>query len=75
MGGFRGFYHFLRSLHQDDSGQATVEYILLLTFTISGTVALSRVILSAIDRGILRLGAQLEMDLKTGRASLGAWKN
>ena len=75
MGGFRGFSGFLRSLCEDDRGQATTEYILLLTFTIIGTAALARVILSAIDRGILRLGAQLEMDLKTGRADLSAWKN
>lgn len=75
MGGFRGFSGLLRSLLEDDSGQATTEYILLLTFTIVGTAGFARVILTAIDRGILRLGAQLEMDLKTGRADLSAWKN
>lgn len=75
MGGSQGFSGFLRSLMKDDDGQATVEYILLLTFTISGTVGLAKVILGAIDRGVLRFGAQLEMDLKTGRTDLRAWQN
>ncbi len=28
-----------------------------------------------LDRGILRLGGQLEKDLKTGRASIDLWEN
>lgn len=66
---------FLVSLHEDDRGQATLEYVLLLAFTIGGTVGLAKAILATLDKGVLRLGAQLEMDLKTGRADLSAWKN
>jgi hypothetical protein len=75
MGGFRGFSALLRSFCEDESGQATLEYILLLSFTVTGTIALARVIRDTLDKGVLRLGAQLEMDLKTGRADLSAWKN
>lgn len=75
MGGFRGFSKIFRAFCEDESGQATLEYILLLSFTITGTVALAKVIRNTLDTGVLRLGAQLEMDLKTGKAALSAWKN
>ncbi len=60
---------------EEDSGQATVEYILLLSFCVVLAVALTRGILGALDRGVLRLGGQLEKDLKSGRAPLGVWSN
>jgi hypothetical protein len=75
MGGFRGFIRFFNSLCADDRGQATTEYILLLSVVITGAVGIGKVILSTIDQGILRVGAQLEMDLQTGRAPPSVWQN
>ena len=60
---------------RDESGQATVEYILLLSGTIIGAAALSKAILRGMENGILSLGNQLQKDLKTGRADLGIWEN
>ena len=71
-----GVLGFLKSfLVEEDSGQATVEYILLISFSVTSAVLLARGILSALDQGILKLGSQLEKDLKTGRAPLGIWSN
>jgi Flp pilus assembly pilin Flp len=60
-------------LLRDEGGQATVEYILILSAAIVGAGALSRKILQTIDKGVLRLGGQLEKDLKTGRAPVDIW--
>lgn len=65
----------LRNLVQDESGQAITEYILLLSVIVVGAAALTKSILGVLDKGILRLGGQLEKDLKTGRAPLNVWKN
>jgi hypothetical protein len=67
----RGALGFLR----DDKGQATLEYILILSAAVLGAAAISRSILSALDRGILHLGAELEKDLRTGRLPVNVWKN
>jgi Flp pilus assembly pilin Flp len=67
----RWFWRFVR----DDSGQATLEYILILSATVVGAAAISRSIITAVDRGILNLGAQLEKDLRTGRIPVNVWKN
>jgi hypothetical protein len=58
-----------------ESGQAVTEYVLLLLFTLGVTIGLTRSILGAIDTGILRLGGQLQKDLKSGRSPNGTWKN
>lgn len=60
---------------QEESGQGTLEYVLLLGGTLLGVTQLLRGLLSAFDQGLLRFGAQLEKDLKTGRASLNVWGN
>lgn len=75
MRGLERGKQFLARLAREDSGQGTVEYILLLSITVGGVATLTRGILKAIDNSILGLGGQLERDLKTGRASLSAWKN
>lgn len=62
-------------LLEEDSGQATVEYILLLSFCLVTAVAMAKGIISALDQGVLKLGSQLEKDLKSGRAPLGVWSN
>lgn len=56
-------------------GQATVEYILLLSLLTFGVITFSRGLTNVIDKGILVLGGQLEKDLKTGRAPLSVWQN
>jgi Flp pilus assembly pilin Flp len=65
------FFSFLK----DENGQATVEYILLLSITVVGAASFARVIMSSLDRAVLRLGGQLEKDLKSGRAPLSVWEN
>ncbi len=65
----------LQRFLRDDHGQATLEYILILSASVLGAAAISRTIISALDRGILNLGAQLEKDLRTGRIPVDVWKN
>lgn len=56
----------LYHLFQDENGQGTVEYLLILSATVVGASALVKSILNTLDRGVLRLGSTLEKDLKTG---------
>ena len=60
---------------REDDGQAITEYILLLTLTVAGAVALAKGLLAAINRANLTIGGQLEKDLKTGRVALDLWSN
>jgi Flp pilus assembly pilin Flp len=64
-----------RAFLKDDDGQAVIEYILLLSMTVIGAGFLARGILNALDNGVLKLGGQLEKDLKTGRAPLSVYQN
>ena len=69
---------FLRgagSLLRDENGQATTEYIMILSFAVVGAAAMGRTILGVIDKGILHLGAELERTLKTGRINVRVWTN
>lgn len=66
---------FLVRLLADEEGQALMEYILLISFAIVGATQIARGILKVLDQGVLRLGGQLEKDLKTGRSPLSAWRN
>jgi hypothetical protein len=59
----------------DENGQGVIEYILLLSVTVIGAGMLARGILKALDSGVLKLGGQLEKDLKTGRAPLSVYQN
>jgi hypothetical protein len=60
---------------QDDGGQGTLEYVLLLTFCIISASALFRRLIEMMDGGFQVFGAQLERDLKSGRSPLNVWKN
>jgi Flp pilus assembly pilin Flp len=71
----RGIRKTLSLFLRDDSGQAFTEYLLLLSIAVVGAAALARAIMDVLDKGILKLGGQLEKDLKTGRAPLSVWKN
>jgi len=66
---------FSRSLFDDERGQTTVEYILILTVTIVAVMAVVRIIMRLTDRGMLKLGSQLEKDLKTGRIPVNVWRD
>lgn len=52
----------------DRSGQATVEYILLLSVVVVMAVGLFTGIRAAMDRSVVYMGAELQRNLKTGRA-------
>jgi Flp pilus assembly pilin Flp len=66
---------FLARLLRDEEGQATVEYILILSVVVVGASAIARTVLNTLDQGILSFGGQLEKDLHTGKATLNAWSN
>jgi Flp pilus assembly pilin Flp len=67
-------FAFLRFARKEE-GQAITEYIMILSVCLMTAIALGRGIVKMFDQGILKLGAQLEKDLKTGRAPLNVWKN
>lgn len=62
-------------MFDDERGQTTVEYILILTVTIVAVMAVVRIIMRLTDRGMLKLGSQLEKDLKTGRIPVNVWRD
>ena len=65
----------MKAFLKDETGQATVEYILILSVAILGAAQVARQIRTLIDQMILRLGGQLEQDLKTGRTPINVWEN
>lgn len=67
--------NFLVRFFRDESGQGVIEYVLVLSATLVGAGLLARGILSALDSGVLKLGGQLEKDLKTGRAPISVYQN
>jgi hypothetical protein len=71
---FARFAKFSSCLAGDENGQGTLEYILILSVSVVIAGALGRAVIGALDKGVLRIGGQLEKDLKTGRTPLGIWK-
>lgn len=71
----RSITESLARLASDEEGQGTVEYMLILSVVIAGAGLLSRKLIQVLDTGVLKLGGQLEKDLKTGRAPVDIWKN
>lgn len=67
--------NFLVRFFRDENGQGVLEYILVLSATLVASGLLARGILSALDSGVLKLGGQLEKDLKTGRAPISVYQN
>ncbi len=59
----------------DEEGQATVEYILILSVTVVGALQFGRALIATLTSGLLTLGGQLERDLKSGRLQLTTWSN
>ena len=60
---------------RDDSGQAITEYILFLSISAVAAGALARGIVATLDTITAVFGAQLEQNIKTGRASVDIWIN
>ncbi len=71
MRGKRGNFEIIG----DESGQGTLEYILLLSVVVIGALGFAKAMVGTLDTGILRLGGALEKDLKTGRAEIRVWAN
>lgn len=67
--------NFLARFFRDEDGQAVIEYVLVLSATLVAAGLLARGILNALDSGVLKLGGQLEKDLKTGRAPISVYQN
>lgn len=59
----------------NQSGQAVVEYLLILSISIVLSGLLFKGLNSSLDSGIRRFGMQLEKDLKTGRIPSSIWIN
>ncbi len=70
--GFRAIQH--SSVHTR-RGQATVEYIVLLGFTVVLAGLIARTLLTSLDNATLRFTARLEQNLKAGRAPANVWQN
>lgn len=60
---------------REESGQAVTEYVLLMSVALGSAIVISKGLMAAIDRFTLALGAQLEKDLKAGRAPSAVWRN
>jgi len=73
MWGKRGTLHQKQVYSPSESGQAILEYVLLLAFVVAMSALVVTGIMGGVDRGILVFGATLEKDLKTGRMPSGAW--
>ncbi len=56
-------------LPRDQRGQATVEYILLLSLVLVAALTLNSTLVKTIDQSVVKLGAELQRNLKTGRPS------
>jgi hypothetical protein len=60
---------------RNESGQGLVEYLLIVGLIVVAASQVSRKFIYTLDRLVLRVGADLERDLKSGRAPLGVWSN
>ena len=59
----------------NQKGQATFEYIVILSVILIASLALVQGINTALDESLLRFGGKLEQNLKTGRSPAGVWRN
>lgn len=56
------------------SGQAIIEYILLLAMVIGIMVAFLRTVNTSFNKAVPRMGGTIERQLRTGAASAGVWR-
>ncbi len=52
-----------------------MEYLLVVALVVVGASQVGRQIIGSLDLVVLRVGAVLEQDLKSGRAPLSVWSN
>jgi hypothetical protein len=57
-----------------NSGQAVVEYIVLLTMVIGIMVAFLRTLNGSFNKAVPKMGGVIERQLRTGAASAGVWR-
>lgn len=62
-------------LSSDESGQATVEYILLLSLVAVAALGVFSAVRTAVDDGVVIMGAELQRNLKTGRAPASVFRD
>ncbi|MBN21631.1 MAG: hypothetical protein CL678_10130 [Bdellovibrionaceae bacterium] len=62
-------------IRSDESGQAVVEYLLILSLGVTLAISVAVSLNEALSNQILRFGAVLEKDLRTGRAPANVYKN
>lgn len=60
---------------RNESGQGTIEYILLIAMVAGLAGLLNRAILGSFDTSVLKLGGALEKRLRTGKADVTTWNN
>lgn len=60
---------------KDDSGQGTVEYLLLLSVVVVIATLFARSFLGVLDRSLRVLAEGLTDNLKSGRIDRGAWRS
>ncbi|MCM0605323.1 MAG: hypothetical protein KA715_04475 [Xanthomonadaceae bacterium] len=58
----------------NESGQAVVEYVVILAVAVSIALPLSKQLLGFIDGTVARLGSTLERKLYTGRTPVNVWR-
>lgn len=63
------------SSKEKESGQALIEYALLLAMAMIVALPMSRQIVSFMDQSVARLGSTLEKKLYTGKAHVTVWGN
>ncbi len=63
------------SVPEGQEGQSIIEYLLILSVVAVLASQVTKNFINLIDRVSVRVGAELEKDLKTGRAKLGVWSN
>ena len=73
------FPHFHRGKKSTNSGQALIEYVLLLSVAVSLALAFTSFFTRAMHSGVLKFNAVLESELRTGEfqnpTNVGTWEN
>ncbi|MBU6155016.1 MAG: hypothetical protein KGP28_11995 [Bdellovibrionales bacterium] len=62
------------SKRSKESGQAVVEYIILLSITLGIVVAFARNMTSIFDKGAPKIGGKFERQIRAGAAPAGLWR-
>ncbi len=63
----------LRKRERNESGQAVLEYVILLGITVGIVVAFTRNLMAGVDKAIPKWGRNLEIQLRAGAAPASLW--